>query len=162
MLACATHTARTRDNGGAPDPDIRLSEGVPSENGGTLSEALRRRELPQFIDCRRAARCSVHSRSAARLSSAAKPTKEAFCQEFIGEKNEKPVPSCKAGRREDNSDVARANFCGGEEQDLLKVLLYASLKSRQTVANEAISRDISILKLIIIKIHSFSLSEKIF
>lgn len=85
-----------------------------------------------------------------------------FAKNSLVKKNEKPVPSCKAGRREDSSDVARANFCGGEEQDLLKILLYASLKSRQTVANEAIACDTLILKLIIIKKHSFSLSEKIF
>lgn len=89
MLACATHTARTRNDGGAPDPDIRLSEGAP-ENGGILSEALRRRELPQFIDCRRTVRCSVHSRFATRALKCCEAHDTDFCQvfrqEFVGEK----------------------------------------------------------------------------
>jgi len=52
-------------DGGALDPDIRLPKG--HRRRAALSEVLRPRESPQFIDCRRATRCNVPSRSAAGL-----------------------------------------------------------------------------------------------
>ncbi|EFN63513.1 Myosin-XV [Camponotus floridanus] len=67
-------------DGGALDPDIRLPKG--HRRRAALSEVLRPRESPQFIDCRRATRCNVPSRSAAGLE-CCEADEEAFDSNFL-------------------------------------------------------------------------------